>query len=284
MMLWFVFTGCAEEDVSQWGYLEEGQYILEDSHVNVIRSFEFLSVDDDGLAYGFDLDEEQTEEGEELSCGHGDLTDPNGEDGIDNQLAKIWSLIQPFVGEASEGLLQGAINEGRLLMMVELVGLEDFKDQNNLQLNLFYSDSKPEIGTYGYISPNQTFEIDETAQFSTLNNISLTGGMVEGGPISFEIPIDILEAHFTMNVADGKIRFELDEDGSLSGYIGGAFSVSEVLYELSQTDATDEYALVKPFFENNADMGFLDGECDLFSFAFGIEGVPAYVIRHEAEE
>ena len=87
-----------------------------------------------------------------------------------------------------------------------------------------------------------------------------------------------------MNVAGGKIRFEVEEDGSFQGYLGGAFSVEDVLYELSQTDATDEYALVEPFFKNNADMGYEDGECTLFSFAFGFEGVPAYVIRYEDEE
>ena len=73
-------------------------------------------------------------------------------------------------------------------------------------------------------------------------------------------------------------------DGSFVGFMGGAVSVSEFMYDLSQTDAQEEAALVEPLFKNNADMGYDGDECDLFSMAFQFEGTKAFVIREETEE
>ena len=106
-------------------------------------------------------------------------------------------------------------------------------------------------------------------------------GWVEAGPVSFQLPIDILEADFVMDVRDGKLRFQIHEDGTFEGIIGGSIFVYDVLDELYQTDAYEEAQLVTPLFENNADMGFEGGICKQFSLAFGFEGTTGYVVREK---
>ena len=272
--------GCTD---GPWGYLEEGQYVVKNSHANVLREFEFTGEESPGVAQGFNLDGAVSVEGDPDSCGHGDLTDPEGRDGIDNQFAKIWVALEPLVGEAVQAMLQGAINEGRFLLMVELVGVKDLENDNKVTVNLFRGRQDPEIGTFGLISPDQTFYFDDTVEASTVEKVAIVDGVVEAGPVAFQIPIDILEAEFVMNVADGKLRFEIHEDGTFEGILGGSIFVYDVLEELYQTDAYEEAELVTPLFENNADMGLEGGVCRQFSLAFGFRGTTGYVVREEAE-
>ena len=274
---------CSQQ-ASEWGYLEEGQYILEDSHANVLRTFEMFGTDDDGLSWGFNLDGEVTPDGEEESCGHGDLNDQEGRAGIDNQMAKIWDIIEPVAGVTAQGALQSSINEGRFLIMLEIVGATDFQNAEGVTLNIFQGDAKPVIGTYNLITPSQTYFIDTASDFVSVENLNIVDGVLEAGPVDFTIPVDILELQTTTKIHKGHFRFEINEDGSFVGFMGGAVSVSEFMYDLSQTDAQEEAALVEPLFKNNADMGYDGDECDLFSMAFQFEGTKAFVIREETEE
>ena len=54
------------------------------------------------------------------------------------------------------------------------------------------------------IIPDQTFYVDEDFSKSVVKNLKLVDGTIEAGPIDFQVPIDILEASFVMNVKDGK--------------------------------------------------------------------------------
>ena len=272
------------QDPPEWGYLEEGQYILENSHANVLRTFALFGTDDNGLSWGFNLDGEITPDGVEESCGHGDLTDPEGRQGIDNQMAKIWDLIEPVAGVTAQGALQSSINEGRFLIMLEIVGADNFQNAEDVTLNIFQGDANPVIGTYNLIAPSQTYFIDPEADFVSVDNVDIVDGVIEVGPVDYTIPVDVLELQTTTKIHKGKFRFEITEDGSFVGFMGGAVSVSEFMYDLSQTDAQQEAALVEPLFQNNADMGYDDGSCDLFSMAFQIEGTKAFVVREETSD
>ena len=278
LLMCLALSGCTNES---WTHLQEGEYILKNSHVNVLREFHFTSETNPGEAEGFDLDGVNTAAGDPNSCGHADLVDSEGRSGIDNQLAKIWKLLEPLVGEAVQALLQGAINEGRFLLMLELVGVKDLQNDAKVTVNLFRGSQNPEIGTYGLISPDQTYYLDPSIEMSTVKGVEIDDGWVEAGPVGFQLPIDILEANFIMDIQDGKLRFKIWEDGTVEGIIGGSLYVYDVLEELYQTDAYAEAQLVAPLFEDNADMGLEDGVCRQFSVAFGFTGTTAYVVREK---
>lgn len=269
--------GCSPD----WTYLGDDQYVLNQSHANVLREFQFLGEEAPGVVQGFDLDNVSSGEGDPDSCGHGDLIDPEGREGIDNQLAAIWALLEPLVGEAVQALLQGSINEGRFLLMVEMVGVQDLHNDKNVTLNLFQGRQDPEVGTFGLISPDQTYYLNDSVDMSTVKGVSIDEGWVEAGPVAFQLPIDILEAQFVMNVQGGKLRFQIHEDGTIEGIIGGSLSVYDVLEELYNTNAAEEAELVTPLFVNNADMALEDGLCRQMSVAFGFTGTTGYVIREK---
>lgn len=260
-------------------YFEGAGYMLPGSHVNVVKRIGVTTMIEPGVTKGFDLDGRTSDYTDEESCRHGDFVDPDGREGIDNQLAAIWSDLYPLVGEAVEALLQGAINEGRVLVMMELVGVDDLVDDDDVTFNVYRGLLDPEIGTFGFIAPSQTFYYDYDSPISTASNMAIVGGELVAGPVQLQLPINILDLDIIANIYGGFVRMQIAGDGTFTGYIGGAFSLDEILSALLQTGAAAETRLVAPIFENNADMGYEDGVCTLISVGFEFEGTTAFVVR-----
>lgn len=274
----------ADQNIYGEEYFGGSEYILPRSHVNVARQIRITRESEPGVAEGFDLDGAVSEAGEMESCGHADLVDPDGRMGIDNQLAKIWPALEPLVGEAVEGLLQGAINEGRMLIMIELSELDDMKNDDDVTLSVYAGSLDPEIGTLGLIAPDQTFYMDYERPNSSVAQVQIADGELVAGPVLIEIPLNILDANFNLRMENGQVRLKINDDGTYSGILAGAFHVPSVLGELLETGAAAETRLVTPIFESNADMGLVDGKCEYFSTAFGFEGTTAFVVRDSARE
>lgn len=274
----FALPGCGDGLMDYW--FDHDGYVYEKAHANVMREFDFFGENEFGIAEGFDLDGKVSTNRDESTCYSQDYTSPMGETGIDNQLAKVWADIEPLVGEAVRGLIQGSINEGRFLMMVELTGVDDLVNDSDVTLHLFRGTLNPLIGTLGLISPNQTYAFDNSFASSVVKNVEIVDGVVEAGPVEFQVPIDILEVQFPLHVSNGRIRFEIKEDGTFEGMIGGFVDVDYVLGILLNSDASQEAELVRPIFEDNADMNRVDGRCRMFSSAYKFTGTTGFVVRH----
>ena len=108
----------------EWRYYQDSDFYLEAAHTNVIRQIIFLQEGTPGVVPGFNLDDRISEDGDEYTCGHADLEDPQGREGIDNQFATLLRILSAIVEDTPQIAIQGAINEGRVLMMVELLGVD----------------------------------------------------------------------------------------------------------------------------------------------------------------
>ena len=265
-------------------YFEGEKYILADSHANVVRSMRIVGESEPGIALGFDLDGRVSEASDADTCRQPDLVDPEGRVGIDNQLAIIWPLVEPVIGEAVHALLQGAINEGRVLIIMELTGVDDLRNDDDVTLNLYRVSAVPEVGTFGFISPDQTYYYDYEGPLSTVEHAAIVDGEVLAGPVELQVPLRILDLDYVATVYQGRVRLQIREDGSFDGILGGGFDVAEWLETLYATNAAAEAMLVAPVFEGNADMEKIDGVCTKLSVAFKFEGTTGFVVRDAALE
>ena len=111
-----------------WGYYQDSDFYLEESHTSIIRQILFLQEEEPGVVAGFNLDGRVSEDDDEVTCGHSDLEDPEGRGGIDNQFATLFRLLSVIVEDTPQVAIQGAINEGRVLMMVELLGVDSLQN------------------------------------------------------------------------------------------------------------------------------------------------------------
>ena len=277
-------SGDALPDLEDDGapYFEGEQYILSNSHVNVVRQLLFSAQVEPGVALGFDLDGRNSGPGDDASCGHGDLTDPEGRDGIDNQFAVLWGAIQPIVGVQVEELMQGAINEGLVLVMMEITEFDNLEN-GEATFSLYRGSLDPQVGTMGLIAPDQTFYYDYSAPISTAQ-ATIENGELFAGPVELGIPLTILDLDIILPLRDGFVRIQIHEDGTFTGIIGGTINIASVAESLLETGAAEETRAVLPFFEANADMNLVDGDCLDMSAGFEFEGTTAFVVRDAANE
>lgn len=285
-MALLLVAACAPKDDGSgdpWGdWFAEPETLLPDSHANVVQQFRFLSESDDGMVPGFDLDGVDDSEASS-PCGFEDGVDGSGTAGIDNQFGRMWGLIEGLVGEQVQELLQGSINEGRFLLLIELVGVDDLRNDDDVTVLIARGEGAPWIGGQGVIAPDQSFRIDPSIPVSRVEGVAIVDGVLEAGPVDFTLPIDILEANFPLDVRDGRLRLEISRDGRFSGMLGGHIDVDFAIGELLQTDAAAEAALVEPFFRNNADVPGDSGNCTFMSAAFGFDATNAFVVHDVAE-
>ena len=266
-----------------WSYYQDStRYLPEKSHSNVIRQILFLQEEEPGVVKGFDLDQSTSDGGERESCGHADLTDPEGREGIDNQFATLFRILSVIVEDTPQIAIQGAINEGRVLMMVELLGVDDLYNDEDVTLRVFRASGRPLVGNQGLITPHQTFYRDYDFPMSEIKGVQIKDGELHAGPVDFEVPMDVLDASFPMTVLNGQIRMKFNTDGSFQGLLGGSVNVDKVLDDFAVVVAGNEDDLARPIFESNADMGYQDGKCQEISLAFEITGHVAYAV-HDAE-
>ena len=265
-------------------YFEDDLYMLPDSHANVVRVIDFVG-EAGGVVAGFDLDHTVSEAGDPESCGHGDLVSPEGVEGIDNQFGVIWPAIEPIIGEQVRGLLQGAINEGRVLVVFELEGVDSLVNDDEVTIHVARGRLDPQIGTSGLIAPDQSFYVDYDHPVSSSANASIVDGELIAGPVEVNLPVDILDARFTMRFPEAVIRATIQDDGSISGHLGGALNIPEVLTELRDTGGRREVELVAPVFETNTDLNKgPNGDCTHMSVAIAFEATTAFLIRDASAE
>ena len=266
----------AEEE---WNYYQGSDFYLEAAHTNVIRQIIFLQEESPGVVEGFNLDGRVSAGGDEESCGHADLEDPQGRQGIDNQFATLFRILSAIVEDTPQIAIQGAINEGRVLMMVELLGVDSLQDDDDVTLRIFRASGRPLVGNRGLIAPYQTFYRDYLFPMSEVQGVQIRNGELQAGPVDFEVPMDVLDANFPMTVLNGQIRMKFKDDGSFSGLIGGSVNIDQVLDEFAIVVSGNEDDLARPIFKANADMGYVDGECQELSLAFEVNGHVAYAVH-----
>lgn len=295
-LLGLVFLGCGPDEEPESepeespgvfaDYFDDGGYILNDSHALIIREISFFGKHEDGSLEGFDLDQKASDGNDDSTCGHADLADSSGNAGIDNQVGAIWNApLKPLVGEATYALLNGAINEGRFLMAMELTGVDDVQNDDDVSLRFFRATADPYVGTFGFIAPDQTYYVDTEFPSTTIENLQIVNGELTAGPVEFQIPIDVLNEFFIVTVTTGKVRLKIGDDGSASGFLGGVINVADVLEEGYQTNASQEFRVVTPFFLANTDMlPNTDGGCDGISMAIRIEATTGFVVHYDESE
>ena len=258
-------------------YFETGGYILETAVTNVVSEVGFHGEVEPGVVYGFNLDDRVSDTSDDQTCGKSDFTSTVGEPGVDNQLAAIWPIVEGLIGDQVTSLLQQAISDGRFLLMMEMQGLDDPKNDDDVTFTVMRGALVPQYNANGIILPDQTYAIDDAFPKSVVEKAAVVDGVLEAGPIEFEVPIFIFDAAFGMKFNNGRLRIEIQEDGTFSGVMAGAVNIDAFLGEILQTAAAQEAELVLPIFQSYADMELVDGECKSFSAAFTFKSVSGFV-------
>lgn len=274
-------TGCTDDEPS------EAPSPVEDCGSGARRSFlvstlGFTRIDpEDGTTPGFDVDGLVSVGDDEASCFKKDFTSPDGQKGIDNQLAALIPDVEAILGDAVDGLIQGAINNGALLIMIDVDGVESLQSDDCVDVTVRTVKGLPVLGTDGVIEAYQTFDPDPNALISHAAAGRIDGGVLTIGPFELAIPIAIFDVAFTIHVHDALLRMKVTaEDVSAKpGLLGGGVVPQEIIDGVKDGAGVDQYIpVISLALNSSTDLAVdAEGECQQVSAALAITTVEAFV-------
>jgi hypothetical protein len=232
------------------------------------------------VAPGFDLDNRVSNATDREACGKKDFTSPEGTTGIDNQLGAVWASVYDLAGVPVEGLVRAAVNDGKLALVVELDGLDDPWNDDNVTLRLFRGyNEKPIIGTTGVMQGGQTFEVRPGAPVIVAENASIVDGRLRLSADEYYLELELLAEAFAINVINMVFELQYQEDGTWNGYLGCGVSVAEIS-DIARTYAESESRIIIPLLPNIADLRpGPDNKCTYVSAVLELKGIDAFVAR-----
>lgn len=182
-----------------------------------------------GVSDGFDIDAHVSGGSDPIGCRHADFSTPAGEHGIDNQIATLVPIIESQAGGVTlDSILQTAINDGQLMLAIELLGVDDEMNDDCVTVRTRPLMGTPSLGTDGLIEIGQTFDAQPGGEQTLIPNARIVNGVVDVGPVPLTVPVAILDARFTLHIQSGFMHIEIHDDGVWSGKLGGGISIAEM--------------------------------------------------------
>jgi hypothetical protein len=189
-------------------------------------------------AAGFDLDGvRSTGAGTtcvELTPDYASLNDP-GELGIDNAMASLVPTIESLSEESIDEMYERAILEGRLLLLVQVRGIDDYASDESIEVQL-YAGQVPgggaPIAAGGSLAPDQTFTGTPIG--------GAVMGVITSGRLRARLPLLSLESDALLlgsNLRDVELRANITPSTLSSGAIGGSLLVAEIAADAEATMA-----------------------------------------------
>lgn len=245
----------------------------------MIRWLQFEPAEGD-VTRGVDIDGSVTQTGDETGCGRADFISPSGEEGIDNQFARVLPALGAVGGDAAiQGVFERTINSGNFLLMFDLRRLEDPANDECLEFHMWRAKGQPLVDAQGRIESGQTFDRDLESPTTHIYDATVEDGVYVAGPLSLNFPLVIDAFQLRLSINDAKIRFTRDEDGLVRGVIAGGVPLEDIqgiLEEIGGAGGT-VFDIVFRNVAKNADLApDEEGICQQISVSLGFEAAPAY--------
>ena len=266
----------------------------------VASSFGFYYPDDPAAGLnGFDLDDRASRSDSPAAdeCAHDDWMNPDQEPGIDYGFLEIIGnealredgkhVFGGFhEGQIVDGVISGAVKNGSMTILLQVQGLDDSENDDDVRVQVYSSEDSPALGTDNSVLLGATLGIHPDSRFhSGEARGSVVDGVLTAGPFDLLFPIDIMIVRDEMLIHDSWLRVELRDDG-FSGTVSGYWDVANIreIIGVPTTDngnaanfTIEEFdAAMAELADGDYDAGA--GVCKSFSTIFRINGVQAFIV------
>jgi len=266
----------------------------------VASSFGFYYPDDPAAGLdGFDLDgrASSSDSPDADECAHDDWMGPNQEPGIDYGFQSIIAneqlredgkyLFGGFrEGQLVDGVIGGAVKNGSMTILLQVQGLDDPQNDDDVRVQIYSSEDSPALGTDNSVLLGATLGIHPDYRFHSGEvRGSVVDGVLTAGPVDLLFPIDIMIVRDEMLIHDSWLRVELYDDG-FQGIVSGYWDVANIRDIIGVPTTDNGNAANFTIQEFEAAMAeFADGDydadaglCMSFSTTFRFGGVQAFIV------
>ncbi len=249
---------------------------------------------------GFDLDQRvsSVESPTDNECAHDDFNSPTGDQGIDyNFLRIIFDEEQKEDGEyvfggfregqIVDGVINGAVKNGSMTVLLDVQGVDDPQNDDEVTVQVFGSEDSPMKGTDDEVLPFATLSVhaDETYHTERVTG-SIVDGVLTAGPFDLIFPINIQIVNDVFVIHDSWLRIELGGN-TFQGLIAGYWDVNNIRDIIGKptTDNGNAANFTIEQFETamashaDGDYDQAAGFCTSFTTMFTFSGVQAFIVR-----
>ena len=231
---------------------------------------------EDGVAWGFNIDDTTSSTTDPIGCYKEDLTDPNGTPGIDNAFSALIPALETTEAVVLESLVQQSIHNGNLLLMLEISGVQNTQNDDCVDVSIWRGSGAPLIGTDDLLMQYQSFDKDPAMPNSHIEGMQIVNGTLAARPLDVELPVQVLDESLHFYISDGGIYIEFNEDGTMQGFFGGAIPI-ETLTDITTLNDVNIPDVIQDLVASAADLyPRSDGLCAAISVAFEYEAIPAF--------
>lgn len=239
---------------------------------------------------GFDLDPTASPMTPAGACTHQPFTGPHGEPGIDLQSWRALGCVRGFqAGEIADTVVDQAVRDGSMTILVELRGVDDPVNDDDVRVQVFASADPPPRGADGSILPYGTLSASADARYrGSVGYGRIAGGVLTAGPMDLRVRLNIQIVAGDLTFHDAWLRLAPRPDGTVEGALFGYQPVEE-LYDIYGRKAGAAGALALGYtcsglyaaLTQAAD-GDYDpdtGTCASISTGYHFTAVPAFIAR-----
>ena len=225
------------------------------------------------------------------------FTSPTGEKGIDNAFYKTLGCWKTYRGPTrlSSGALQfnDAMRNGEWTTVIVVTGAgDDPMNDRNVTVGFYASQDKMVKDGNGEIARDYTFRIKPHAKYEAIFPARTVKGVITSTDAA---DVMLRDPGYTrdLELLRARVKFEMQPDGSLKGYVGG-YRPWEPVYQgwvnargpVIEALTWVQLPAVYYALQRNADFSpkGADGEKTHISFALRVDALPAFVMTPDAQQ
>lgn len=255
----------------------------------------FMTLAAPGVLTGVDLDAQTSSVAAGGVCAHDDFTSPSGAPGIDHQMWRVVGCTRGYQqGDLIDDTGRTAIRTGSFTVLVELEGLNDPMNDDEVSVRFYSSEDEVPTGATGELLAGGTFEPHADSRFhSAVTQGRIRDGVLTTDPVDLRLEIEIQVISSAYWIRDAVLEATLQPDGSVQGVLAGYWDVDN-FYEMMGRHYLASLAarflgytcpgLFRALHEL-AD-GHPDpqtGACTSLSSAWEISAIPAFIVHDEGD-
>ena len=248
---------------------------------------------------GFDLDGRASTRVEPAAgeCPHDDFMSPDGQPHVDYNFLRIINNDEiredgKFVfggfreGQLVDGVINGATKNGSMTILLQVLGLDDLQNDDDVRIQIFASEDSPALGTDNSVLAGATLSVHPESRFHSGEvRGSVVDGVLTAGPIDLLFPIDIMIVRDEFLIHDSWLRLRVG-DRSFEGTVSGYWDVDN-LRRIIGVPTTDNGNAANFTIEefDRAMIDFADGDydeetglCTSLTTMFQLRGIQAFLV------
>jgi hypothetical protein len=242
------------------------------------------------ISYGMSLDGTADGAATDNTCAHEKFKTPDGEV-VDNQSYRVLgcsSNFRGFPGEEGylESLKNASFKDGGTTILIEVMGITDGRDDENVTVGVYNGSSPMMIDANGHMLPYASLTVTSDEKFRALAHGKIVDGVLTTEPADIALTYDFGGYPSYFHFKGARIQLELNADGTAKGMLAGYVAASDVdLTPHSKQESAEMIGYDCPTFAQ-AVKRFADGYKDpktgqgtALSTAFNIQAIPAFVIH-----